>query len=80
MRMTAQVDRYEAWLSQLHGAKLAVIECGAGLAVPTVRYECERRGGLLIRINPRESAVPLRSISLPLGALDALRHIDALLS
>ena len=38
-----------------------------------------RRGGLLIRINPRESDVPRGQISLPLGALDALQHIDSLL-
>jgi hypothetical protein len=78
-RTMQQVKRYDAWLSGLAGAKLAVVECGSGLAIPTVRYECERRGGFLIRINPRESDVPRGKVSLPLGALDALRRIDALL-
>lgn len=79
-RTMAQVSRYETWLSKLDGARLAVVECGAGLAVPTVRYECERRGGFLIRINPRECDAPRGKISLPLGALEALNRIDALLS
>ena len=33
----------------------AIIECGAGTAVPTVRYFCEQTSGSLIRINPRET-------------------------
>lgn len=79
-RTMQQVRRYEAWLAALSGAKLAIVELGAGLAVPTVRYECERRGGLLIRINPRECDVPSRCVSLPLGALDALQQIDELVT
>jgi hypothetical protein len=79
-RTLEQVRRYEAWLSDLRGANLAIIECGAGLAVPTVRYECESRPGALIRVNPREPQVPEDGISLPLGALTALRQIDAILN
>ncbi|ARU56698.1 NAD-dependent protein deacetylase, SIR2 family [Oleiphilus messinensis] len=62
--------------------KSVTIELGAGTAVPTVRYECEqkRRDNILIRVNPRESQVPVEnSISIPLGALDALSAIDDLL-
>jgi NAD-dependent SIR2 family protein deacetylase len=79
-RTLEQVRRYEGWLRSLRSAKLAVIECGAGLAVPSVRNECERLGGTLIRINPREPQVPEDGISLPLGALEALQRIDELLA
>ncbi|HUQ70496.1 MAG TPA: hypothetical protein VM165_13275 [Planctomycetaceae bacterium] len=56
------------------------IELGAGLAIPTVRHECERRGRMLIRINPREPQTPAGGISLPMGALEALSRIDAILA
>jgi NAD-dependent SIR2 family protein deacetylase len=75
-RSDEQALRYEEWNGRQRDSKLAVIELGAGLAVPTVRYECQRRAGRLIRINPRDSRVPDGQISLPLGALDALRRID----
>jgi hypothetical protein len=59
---------------------LAVIECGAGQAIPTVRVTCEsiarRIGGTLVRINPREPDVPAGHVSLPMGALRALRALD----
>ena len=64
----------------LDGAKLVVIECGAGQAIPTVRLTCEeiaeRYGGTLIRINTREPEVPAGHVSIPLGALAALEAID----
>ena len=76
-RTYEQQRRYAEWLNGLHGKRLTVIELGAGLAVPTVRYECEQLGGTLIRVNPRDSQGPQDTISLPLGALDALQRIDA---
>ena len=39
-----------------------------------------RHGAALIRINPRESEGPGGTVSLPLGALDALTRIDALVA
>jgi NAD-dependent SIR2 family protein deacetylase len=78
-RTAAQIDEYRRWLRSVAGARVAVIELGAGLAVPTVRRECETRGNVLIRINPRESETPAGGIGLPLGARDALAQIDALL-
>ncbi len=54
------------------------IELGAGLVIPTVRYECERQSSVLIRINPRESDTPAGGIALPLGALEALSKIDGI--
>lgn len=75
-RTREQLARYRAWLGGLRGARLVVVECGAGTAVPSVRHECQR-GGTLIRINPREPQAMPDAISLPLGALDALTRIDA---
>jgi NAD-dependent SIR2 family protein deacetylase len=76
----AQNRRLAAWLDGLDGARLAIVECGAGRAIPTVRRTSEdvarRCRGTLIRINPREPDVPGGHLSLPMGALDALRAID----
>jgi len=75
-RYAEQAARYRKWLSQLRGCRLAIVELGAGLSVPTVRNECQRIGGRLIRINPREPETSSGGISLPLGALAALTAID----
>lgn len=76
----AQMRRMRSWLSNLDGAKLVIVECGAGQAIPTVRRTCEQvareYGGTLIRINIREPEVPPGHLSLPMGALAALRAID----
>jgi NAD-dependent SIR2 family protein deacetylase len=78
-RYDLQRRRLNSWLSSIAGARLAILEFGAGTAVPTVRWFCERlasnTGGTLIRVNPRESEVPAGHLSLPLGALAALRAI-----
>ena len=78
-RSNAQERRFEAWLSGLEDARLVVVECGAGHAIPTVRRMSEnlqRAGADLIRINPREPNGPAGTISLPVGALEALSVID----
>lgn len=83
-RSDAQEARLEAWLARLTGAKIVVIECGAGTAIPSVRMFSERLAragnGTLVRINVREPEVPAGAIGLPMGALDALRAIDRALS
>jgi hypothetical protein len=82
-RAAQQLDRYAEWLADIerNSLRLTVIELGAGTAVPTVRHECERRAasadGTLIRINPRDDDVPPGGIAIPLGALEALRRINA---
>jgi NAD-dependent SIR2 family protein deacetylase len=78
-RTREQGEHYQRWRRQVDGCRVVAIEMGAGLAIPTVRYECESVGGTLIRINPREAEVPVGGISLPLGAMEALARIDALL-
>jgi NAD-dependent SIR2 family protein deacetylase len=81
-RTHEQYRRFEAWQRTLDGARLLIIECGAGGAVPTVRLTSERmvrrRGASLVRINPHEPSGPPGAISLPLGAADALAAIDAI--
>ncbi len=83
-RTEAQEARLEAWLAGLGGAKLAIIECGAGTGVPTVRHFSEQlarqRGATLVRLNVREPEVPEGQIGIAMGALRALREIDGLLA
>ena len=82
-RTAAQERRLTAWLEGTAGSALVVLELGAGGAVPTVRMTSEHAvanlGGTLIRINPREPHVPHGHIGLPLGALEALSAIDAVM-
>jgi NAD-dependent SIR2 family protein deacetylase len=79
-RTEEQLRRMSRWLQRIGEGRLVVIECGAGTAVPTVRYQCERvtalSAGTLIRINTRESAVPRGQVGLEVGALEGLRAID----
>jgi NAD-dependent SIR2 family protein deacetylase len=85
-RADEQQQRLFDWLDRLHDAdaRLAIVECGAGTAIPSVRYLSEqltrRHGATLVRINPREPEGPKGTVSLPLGALDALTRIDAVLA
>ncbi|MFP2924453.1 SIR2 family NAD-dependent protein deacylase [Pyxidicoccus sp. 3LG] len=78
-RTRAQRQRLGQWMESVGTARIAIIECGAGTAIPSVRHFCESsarsRGGTLIRINVREPQVPADGISLPLKALEALRGI-----
>jgi NAD-dependent SIR2 family protein deacetylase len=80
-RTQAQHERLSRWLNELakSSAKLAVVELGAGSAIPTVRRTSERvverLGGKLIRINPREHDVPGGQIGLPFKATKGLRQI-----
>jgi NAD-dependent SIR2 family protein deacetylase len=78
-RTLGQRASYKRWLRSVQVRRVVAIELGAGLAIPTVRNECEARGQALIRINPRESETPGGGIPLALGARDALERIDALL-
>lgn len=80
-RTDAQQKRFAAWLDGLaqSSAKLAVIELGAGCAIPSVRRTSERVveniDGKLIRINPREDDVPSGQIGLPCGAAEGIQRI-----
>ena len=78
-----QALRLRDWLETLAGKRLAVIECGAGTAVPSVRRLSEqllsRPGTRLVRINPREAEVPEGQVGLSGSALAALEAIAALM-
>ncbi len=80
-RTDDQLYLYDRWLSEIrnNNLKLAIVEIGAGKAVPTVRYQsekvAERFGATLIRINPRDYDVPYGHISIPLGGLEGIRKI-----
>lgn len=78
-RTHAQEGRFARWIERLGDARVAVVECGAGTAIPSVRLFCERLSrsrGALVRINVREPDVPAGGVGLPLGALEALTAID----
>jgi len=79
-RTWQQEARFNEWRAGLRNRRLVVVECGAGLAIPTVRQLCEyvagQLGGKLIRLNVREPQVPPGHIGLALGALAGLQAID----
>ena len=82
-RSHAQQLRLEQWIRRLasEGARLVVLELGAGTTIPTVRRMSEnlarRLQGMLVRINPREPEVPANQIGLPLGALAGIQQLAA---
>jgi len=79
-RTSHQEDGLSAWLDHVRSQRIAVIEIGAGSAVPTVRWTCQQiartHDAALIRVNPREPEGPEGTISLAAGALEALSQID----
>ncbi len=80
-RSQKQADRMQNWLTKIinANAKIAIIEMGAGSAVPTVRMQSEQvaryQNASLIRINPREYDVPENQIGLSMGAKDGVNLI-----
>ena len=79
-RTDRQERRFGRWIDSLGDARLAIVEIGAGTAVPTVRITSEnlgrRPGATLIRINVREPRVPADHIGTPMGGLEALLAIE----
>ena len=77
-REQEQAARLGAFLESLDDIRhLAIVELGAGTAIPTVRRLGERlgaRGAQLIRINPREPDGQ-RAVGLAMGARAALEAI-----
>lgn len=77
-RARAQQSRLDRWLAGV--SRPVVIELGAGRSIPTVRLFGEKLDVPLIRINLTEPIVGNgKGVSLMMGALEALRGIDAAL-
>lgn len=80
-RTADQIQAHTSWLGDLRtsGARLAVVEIGAGTAIPTVRREAERASaasGVLIRINVREPDVRHgRGVGIAAPAAATLRSL-----
>ena len=68
------------WVRENRRVPMAIVECGAGTGVPTVRMTAQGmipgNNATLIRINTREPQVPPGHIGLPMAARDALTRID----
>jgi len=86
-RSHQQAARLSNWLDEILTArrKLAVVEIGAGRAVPTVRLQSEAialsHSAPLIRINPRDYHVPsAEDIGLAVGSQEGIKRIAAKLS
>jgi NAD-dependent SIR2 family protein deacetylase len=84
-RTEVQESRLDRFLDNLGDRPTAVIEIGAGSAIPTIRAFSERLGwshenATVIRINPREPDIKHPHISLACTALAGLREIDRLLA
>ncbi len=85
-RSNRQGERLADWLQSIfkNSYKLAIVEMGAGEAVPTVRYKSESVAGndkaTLIRINPRDYMIPAGNISIPLGSKEGIQQIKKLLT
>lgn len=83
-RTRIQEYAFDSFLSSNADRRIAVIELGAGSAIPTIRATSERIGwsisaATVIRINPREPEIKAPHISIPCAALEAVQMIDALL-
>jgi NAD-dependent SIR2 family protein deacetylase len=83
-RTHQQEQRLQQFLDDHGDKRIAVIEMGAGTAIPTIRATSERLGwryeaATVIRINLRESEIAAPHIGLACGALEGLQQIDALL-
>ena len=81
-RTNEQEQRFQQFKDEHGGKKIAVIEMGAGTAIPTIRAISERIGwrnkeATVIRINIREPEIVKPHIGFACGALEGLRKIDA---
>lgn len=78
-RTDNQYIQMGAWLTKLKDKKIVVVECGAGLAVPSVRLKSEEVARqfdtTLVRINPRDFQTPQNGISIPLAAKEGIERI-----
>jgi NAD-dependent SIR2 family protein deacetylase len=83
-RTGRQESRFDTFLEENRRRRTVVVELGAGTSIPTIRNLSERlgrRAGVtVVRVNPREPWIDAPHLSIPDGALPALRGIDAALA
>ncbi len=80
IRTNKQAKRYNEFLHKNYHKDIAIIEIGAGKAVPTVRYESKKItqnfSSKLIRINPRDYDLEgCNGWSIATGAIEGLKAI-----
>jgi NAD-dependent SIR2 family protein deacetylase len=79
-RTEQQRRRFDDFLEEHGESGLAVVELGAGTAVPTIRFTTERlglmAGATAIRVNPVEPGIAPPHLSFGGGALEVLDGID----
>lgn len=77
-RNILQRANWSAWLDSARTP--VIIECGAGLGIPTIRHMSEKQGCQVIRINPTDPGLPESAgVSLRMGAKAALTLISVAL-
>ena len=80
-RTDAQAREFHNWTMENKGKKIAIIEIGAGSAVPTIRSFGDRfsrmeEGVALIRINPREYDVAdEKNIGISSGGFQGIKQV-----
>lgn len=78
--MSSRTDNQQAAMAiwSRKPSSRVVIELGAGVDIPTIRYTSQAQGCPVIRINTRHPQLPEgMGVSLQMGAKDALRAIAA---
>jgi NAD-dependent SIR2 family protein deacetylase len=82
-RSDSQRGRFDEFVDERRDAPLAVVELGAGTAIPTIRHTSEwlgsSAGATVVRINVREPEIAAPHLGIAAGAREALERIDALL-
>lgn len=79
-RSKKQSQYMKAWKNEYSEANVVTIEIGAGKVIPTARHASNYMSGPTVRINPRDSDGNENTISIALGALEALNKIDRLMN
>ena len=79
-RAQTQKKKYIQFLEKNEKSKIAIIEIGAGTAIPTVRHTGETITNVfdakLIRINPREYKINKNiGFSIPFGGLEGISKV-----
>lgn len=79
-RSEEQHHRFQVWQRRYSRANIVTVEIGAGKEIPTARYAADDMPGTTIRINPRDSEGNRNTLSIPMGALQALENINQILN